>query len=133
MRTIKTVLSIIMLMNGIFFISNIYVLGNTDAAVKMHKDLIPTASAFIANAKVVICFVTGILYLISVYGFFRNKYNLLITGVIGFIIFFGFYIIELLLWGKTYSNVWFGFSIFGVLSLIFGIYSFILWNKRETV
>lgn len=129
----KVIILILMLLNGLLFISNIYVLGNREAAIEMHDDLAPTASAFMANAKVVLCFVVGILYVISAVAIIKKKYPLALSGVIGFILFDGFYIIELILWSKTHPRVWIDFSIFGGLSLLFGVYSWLNWRRRTEV
>lgn len=130
-NTLQYLISILLLLNGLLFISGIYVLGNTEAAVKMHWDLIPTASSFIANAKVMICFITGMLYLLAFIGFIKKKNSLIIHGFYGFIFFFLFYIVELVLWAKTYPSVFIGFVIFGGLSSMLGIYSLIYYKKHE--
>jgi hypothetical protein len=39
MSKINLTLPILMIVNGLFFISNIYVLGDTQAALAMHGDL----------------------------------------------------------------------------------------------
>lgn len=122
-----------MIANGLMFISGTYVLGDRKAAIEMHEDLAPSASDLMVNAKVVISFVVGILYLIAAYGIIRKKYNLALAGVIGFAIFDGFYVIELVLWAKTNPGTWMGFCIFGSLALLFGAYSLWVWRKREAL
>jgi hypothetical protein len=126
------IILILMLLNGIFFISNIIVIGNTEAAIEMHEDLSPVAGPIMANSKVIITFVGGLLYIIAAIGIFKKKYNLALCGFIAFILFFLFYIIELLSWGNTHTPVWIGFSIFGTLSLIYGIFSWSNWKSRKT-
>lgn len=130
-KTIKVIFSVLLLLNGLFFVSNIYVIGDRKAAIEMHNDLFPNASAFVANAKVIVCFVTGILYLLAAYGLLRNKSNFVISGIMGAIVFIGFYIIELILWGRSHPRVWIDFSIFGGLSLIYGIYSLITLKRSS--
>jgi hypothetical protein len=112
------------------FCSNIYVLGNTQAAIAMHNDLAPTAGPFIANAKVLNCFFVGLCYLIAAWGIARGRNRLAVVGVGGFVLFDGFYLIELILWGKSHPRVWFDFSIFGGISLVIGIFSCLQCKKR---
>ena len=126
----KAMIVILMMLNGLLFISNIYVFGNREAAIGMHDDLAPTASDLMVNAKVVLCFVVGFLYVVSAIGIMKKKYALALSGVIGFILFDGFYILELILWSKTHPRVWIDFSVFGGLSLLIGIYSWLNWSSR---
>lgn len=107
------------------FISNIYVYGNLAAAHKMHSDLSPNSNIVIANIKVIICLVCGILYLLEAYGILNENRKFLYSGIAAFIIFDGFYIAELLMWGATHLMVWFGFAIFGGLSFVYALYSWI--------
>ena len=119
-----------MILNGLFFISNIYVLGDTQAAIAMHDDLPRSASALLANAKVIDCFVVGILYLVAAFGIIRQKYNLALAGAVACALFIGLYIYQLIVWPNV--NAWIGFAIFGGLSLLFGAYSWWHWQKRES-
>jgi membrane protein implicated in regulation of membrane protease activity len=83
----------------------------------------------LANAKVIDCFVVGILYLVAAFGIIRKKYNLALAGVIACVLFVGLYIYQLIVWPNV--NAWIGFVIFGGLSLLFGIYSWRYWQKRD--
>jgi hypothetical protein len=125
----KTIILILMILNGLFFISNIYVLGDTQAAIAMHDDLPRSASALLANAKVIDCFVVGILYLVAAYAIIRKKYNLALAGVVACVLFVGLYIYQLVVWPSV--NAWVGFAIFGGLSLLFGGYSWWYRQKRK--
>lgn len=129
-KIIKIFFLIIIIGIGFFFIINIYVLGNREAAIEMHEDLAPTASSFMANTKVLITFLTGILNLITALGIIWKKEVLTIAGFIGFILFDGLYIIELIFWYKIHPRIWIDFFIFGSLILIIGIYSFYYWFKN---
>lgn len=126
----KILMLILMIFGGIMFITNIYVLGNRDAAVAMHDDLPRSASALLANAKVIKCFVVGILYLIAAVGIIRKRYAWAVAGMIGAGIFIGFYIIQLALWANIHPRMWTDFTIFGGASLLIGIYSWRHWGKR---
>ncbi len=129
-KIVKIIILILMIANGLMFISGTYVLGDRNAAIEMHEDLAPTASGLMVNTKVVISFVVGILYLAAAYGIIRKKYGLALAGVIGFAIFDGFYIIELVLWAKTNPGTWIGFCIFGSLAILFGAYCLRVWRRR---
>jgi len=120
-----------MILNGLLFVSNIYVLGDREAAINMHTDLSPSASALMANTKVIICFVVGILYILSAYGIIQRKFDLALAGIIGFVLFDGFYVIELIMWSADYPLIWLYFGIFGGLSLLIGIYSFMKWRAYK--
>lgn len=123
---------ILMVLNGLFFIANIYVLGNTQEAIAMHDDLTPTAGAVMANAKVINCFVVGLCYLAAAWGIARRRSVLALFGVLGFVLFDGFYLLELVLWGSSHTRVWVDFSIFGGISLVIGIFSWHQWKNRIT-
>jgi len=129
-KILRIIIPVLMIANGLMFLSGSYVLGDREAAIEMHEDIAPTASDLMVNAKVVISFVVGILYLIAAYGIIRKKYGLSLAGVIGFAIFDGFYVIELVMWGKTNPYTWIGFSIFGSLALLFGACSLWIFRKR---
>lgn len=128
----KTAILILMILNGLFFIANIYVFGNTKEAIAMHDDLAPTAGAVMANAKVINCFVVGLCYLAAAWGIARRRSVLILFGVWGFALFDGFYLLELVLWGSTHTRVWVDFSIFGGISLAIGIFSWHQWKNRIT-
>lgn len=125
----RIIILIVMILNGLLFVSNIYVLGNMEAAIHMHTDLAPSANALMVNSKVIICFIVGILYIVSAFGIIRRNYDLALAGVIGFVLFDGFYIVELIMWAGIHSRIWIDFSIFGGLGLIIGLYSWRNWRK----
>ena len=136
-RIATTTVIVLMVLNGLLFVSNIYVLGDTPAAIAMHDDLAPDAGAFMAQGKVLNCFISGILYLIAAWGFIRRRDSLALYGVIGAAFFIGFYLVELVLWGTTHTRVWLDFSVFGGLSLVLGLASWRRWRggwswKRAT-
>lgn len=126
----KTAILILMVLNGLFFIANIYVLGNTQEAIAMHDDLAPTAGAVMANAKVLNCFVVGMCYLVAAWGIVRRRSIPVLFGVLGFALFDGFYLLELVLWGRSHTRVWVDFIIFGGISLVIGIFSWHQWKNR---
>jgi hypothetical protein len=128
-RTLRYAPRILLLLNGLLFISNIYVLGNPEAAIAMHNDLAPWASPLMANSKVLNCFVTGILYLVAFAAFILDKRHWALAGVVACLLFDGFYLVELALWGLSYSRVWFDFGVFGGLSLFFGAWSWRYWRS----
>ena len=129
-KTGKMIILIVIILNGLLFISNIYVLGNREAAIEMHNDLAPSASALMVNSKVILCFIVGILYIISAFGIIRKKYGLALAGIIGFVFFEGFYVVELVMWAKIHPRIWLDFGRFGGISLLIGVYSWWNWRKR---
>lgn len=132
-KTGKWIILILMILSGLLFISNIYVLGNREAAIAMHDDLPRSASALLANTKVLDCFVVGILHLIAAVGIIRKKYAWALAGVIAFVLFDGLYIFQLIMWASIHPRMWVDFSIFGGLSLVIGIYSWWHWKHRSHV
>jgi hypothetical protein len=130
-RILKLFALILIIAQGLMFVSGVYVLGNREAAIEMHEDLAPTASAFMANVKVILSFIVGILYLITAYGIIRKKYSLALAGVIGFIGFDGFYLVELAMWAKTNPWTWICFCIFGTVGFLIGAYSLWVWSIRN--
>jgi hypothetical protein len=129
---LKTILVGIMVLNGVFFAVNIYTLGDSEAAIAMHRDLAPTASAFMANTKVLVTFIAGLLYLVTAFGIIRKRRGLLLSGVVACILFNGLYVLELVKWGSFHPWVWKGFFIAGGLSFLIGLYSYYLWKRSET-
>lgn len=128
-KVFKIGIVVIMVLNGIFFASNIYVLGDRGAAVAMHGDLAPTASAVMANAKVIITFVTGLLYLLSAYAIVRKKREWAVAGVLACFLFNGLYAVEIMKWGSSHPFVWFGFCLMGGLSFLIGAYSYLVLRR----
>lgn len=130
-QAVKFLPVILMIFLGILFITNIIVFGDTSAAIRMHWDLSPSAGDLIVEGKVLVCFITGLLYLIAAAGILRQRYLLASAGVVGAILFLGYYLIELLSWGGTYSPVWTGFFTFGGVNLIVGIYSAMILRSTD--
>ncbi len=131
-RAFRRLLLLLLVLNGVFFVSNIYVLGDTPAAVAMHDDLAPSASPAVANAKVVVTFAAGALYLLTAIGVARGRRGLAACGVAAFLLFDGLYVYELAAWGRSHPRVWIDFAIFGGLALTFGIFSWREWRRPLT-
>ena len=130
-KTVNVFFLTIMILNGVFFMCNIYVLGNREEIINMHQDLVPAAGAFIANAKVIGVFITGILYIITAVSIIRKKYRSAFTSIIsGFVINNGLYIAQLIMWAKIHPRIWIHLGIFGGLNLIHLIYTWISWKRR---
>lgn len=121
------------LLTGLFFMSNIYVLGNTPAAIAMHDDLPRDANALTANTKVIICFITGALFAVTAVGIFRKKYKASVSGVIGCILFDGFYIFQLIMWSDQHPRMWIDFAVFGSICMLLGVFSWFNFRKRPFV
>jgi hypothetical protein len=123
----------LLILNGLFFLCNIYVIGNREEIIKMHQDLVPAAGAFIANAKVIGVFITGILYIITALCIIKKKYRPAFTAIIsGFVINNGLYIAQLIMWADIHPRIWIHLGIFGGLNLVHVIYTWISW-KRFTI
>jgi hypothetical protein len=122
-------LLLLLVLNGLLFVSNIYVLGDTPAAIAMHDDLSPLASPFVANLKVLVCFDTGILYLAAAIGILRRSRALVVCGIAAFLLFDGTYLYELAAWGLSHPRVWLDFTVFGGLSLAFGWFAWREWRR----
>lgn len=129
----KTLILVLMILNGLLFISNIYVIGDTQAIIAMHDDLAPSSSPLLANIKVIVCFITGILYLISAFGIMKKKPHLAIPGFVGFVLFDGLYIFQLVIHASIHPRIWIDFSIFGTISLIIGLFCLQYWKNRKSL
>lgn len=132
-RMVNTSLLLMMVFLGILFIANIVVLGNYDAAIKMHWDLSPAAGDLLVTGKVLVCFITGVLYLVAAAGIIRHRFALVRAGLAGSALFFGYYLVELVSWGSSYPPVWIGFFSFGFLTLVIGIYSAWKWRSGRII
>ncbi len=122
MKVINWVMLGGMVLIGLFFGSNIYVLGDTASAIQMHEDLSPSASPLLVNMKVVITFITGILFLIAAFAIIRKNHNLSVAGTIGFALFDGFYLLELAMWANIHPRIWIYFSTVGGIVFLLGIF-----------
>ena len=80
-KILKIAVLVLTTANGLFFASNIYVIGNPEAALEMHEDLPPDAGYLWAYAKGTECFYNRYLYLISAYGIIRKKYSFYIFDI----------------------------------------------------
>ncbi len=121
-----------MIMIGLLFGSNIYVLGDTASAIHMHDDLPATASPLLVDLKVIITFITGMLYLIAAFSIISKNRNLALAGVLGFALFDGFYILEIAMWSDIRPQIWTYFVMVGGISLLFGIYCWRYWKAGRT-
>ena len=127
----KVVLLVIMILNGVFFVVNISVVGDREAAMAMHRDLAPSAGTVMVNAKVFVTFAAGVLYLLTAFGIIRKKRSFLLCGVAACLLFNGLYGVELAKWGGFHPWVWKGFLIAGGLSFLIGAYSCLLWRRSR--
>ncbi len=132
-KTMQIILVGLMILNGLLFVSNIYVINDREAAIAMHDDLAPTASALMANLKVLCCFVTGLMYITAAFGIIRNKLQLAWFGVLGFLMFDGLYLVQLYMWWEIHPRIWIDFTVFGGISLLIGLYSLSKAVKSRTV
>ncbi len=134
MKSITKIFDIVFLLlvilTGLFFTSNIYVIGNPEAAIEMHDDLPGTASDFLAITKVIVVFITGISFLITAYAIIKRRKKYAIAGFVGAIIFNLEYLIQLYFWYDEHPRMLMDFAVFGTLSLVIGIRSFLYWKYR---
>lgn len=119
-KALKYIVVVLLTANGLFFMANIAVLGDTPGAVAMHEDLAPWAGPLMAQLKVVVCFLTGAAYAAAAAGLVLGRRGLVLAGPAGAALFLGFYAVELVLWGGSHAMVWLGFAIFGTLALVLG-------------
>ncbi len=87
----------------------------------------------IVNAKVLVCFIAGALYIMTAAAILRKAYRWTLAGVIAFLLFDGLYLVELALWWRTNPKTWLGFGMFGTLNLLFGVASWRYWQQRDAV
>jgi len=121
-----------MILIGLLFVSNIYVLGDTASAVLMHDDLPITASPLLVNMKVIITFITGILFLLAALSIIRKNHNLSLAGVLGFALFDGFYILEVAMWADIRPQIWTYFVVVGGIAFLFGVFCWRYWKAGRT-
>ena len=122
MKIFQIVMQVLILVVSLSFIPSIFLFGNKEKSLKIHREIPFDANANIINIKDLITFVSGIFYLAAFIGLIINNKLLIILGILGTIIFVLFYIYELFLWGKSRRNIWFGFLIVGGISIIIGLY-----------
>jgi hypothetical protein len=127
---LRSILIVLLVLNGLFFVSNIYVLGNTRAAIEMHEDLAPTAGPVLAQAKVICTFLAGAGYLLTAAALWRRRPPLALAAPVGFAAFGGLYLVELSLWGGSHAPVWIGFALFGGLGAWFALSGWRYWRTQ---
>ena len=113
----RIILLILLVGNGIIFVSSLPVISNPSMAQQIHNDLSPDAGIFIITVKSLLCVIAGIGYLVGAYGLYYNS-HLVLAGLAGAAPFFIFYLYEIASWGMTYPGVWIGFLTFGLMSFI---------------
>lgn len=123
-------LAVLLSLNGLFFMTNIYAVGNPEAAVEMHDDLHPEAGPVVAIAKVINVFLTGLLYVLGAWGMIRRKPRLAKSAIWGSLIFTLFYIYQFIAWGRSHPRVWLDFAIFGTIGITLGLSSY-LWARAQ--
>jgi hypothetical protein len=117
-----------MILVGLLFGSNIYVLGDAASAIQMHEDLPQTASSLLVNMKVVITFITGVLFLVAALAIINKNHNMSLAGVFGFALFDGFYLLELAMWADVNPRIWTCFAIAGGIALLLGAFCWRYWT-----
>lgn len=129
----KWLLIILLLLNGLFYMSNIIAFGNLSFILEMHEDLYPNTSLLVANIKVLNIFITGLCFLVSAISIMRKKYYLSVLGTIGTINFLIMYLFQIIKWGSKYRTVYEGLFTFGAVAILNGIVSFYFWRKKRIV
>ncbi len=117
MSWIRILFLILLFANGLIFVASLPAVIDPALALQIHSDLYPECGILMITLKSAICFGAGVAYLIAAYGCYRRS-SLVFAGVVGAVPFFLFYLIELAFWGAIYPQVWMGFLIFGLASLI---------------
>jgi hypothetical protein len=107
----------LLILNGLIFVASLPALIDPDFALRIHSDLYPESGMLMIFLKSVICFLSGVTYLIAAYGYYHRSL-LVFAGVLGSVPFFLLYLVELSCWGTFYLPVWVGFMTFGLASLI---------------
>jgi hypothetical protein len=110
---------------ALMYTTNIVALNNRTRALKIHGEIPESAGLFMLNCKVVITFLTGIGFVCAFVGFFFTNPLLSYLAASGALAFFLFYIVEVVLWGRSYPKVWGGFLTFGLVTLLLGLYHFL--------
>lgn len=114
---IRSLFLALLILNGLIFVASLPALFDPGFALRIHSDLYPGSGMVMIFLKSVICFFSGVTYLIAAYGYYHRSL-LVFAGVLGSVPFFLFYLVELASWGTSYLPVWLGFFIFGLASLI---------------
>jgi hypothetical protein len=131
-NVLNMIIVIIVFLNGLLFIAtSLYTLGNRELSLQIHEDIPSTASDGMIQFKVILCLLVGILYVMLSYSVVKKKYTFAFAGIVSFILFDGFYMLEFFLWSKTHPEVFRGFLTFGLLNFLIGISSWFYWQKRK--
>jgi hypothetical protein len=102
-----------MVVLGVLLVSTLVMLGDSAAVVRMHRDLSPAAGDVLVTGKILVCFTTGVLFLVAGYGLVRKVARLALAGVVGAALLLGYYLVELVSWGGSYPPVRVGPLSFG--------------------
>jgi len=128
---LERLVPIVALVLGLLLVANIVVLGDREAAVRMHWDLAPAADDLLVEAKVLVCFATGLLFVVAGYGALRHRRLPALAGVAGAALFLGYYLVEIVIWGGSHPPVWIGLASFGGLSALVGALSWQRWRASS--
>ncbi len=123
---LKIIVEVLTAILAVMYTVNIRVLNNHAKAVKMHAEIPPSTGLPLVNTKVIISFLTGIGFVAAFIGLLLSNPLLLYVGACGALLFFLFYIVEVVLWGRSFPKVWLGFFTFGLVTALIGLYHFLL-------
>lgn len=128
-KVFKWIFVTVLLLNGLFYMSNIVVLGNGENIKAMHEDISPAATNLECNLKVVNVFITGLLFFCAAVFIIKKRYTFSLLGVIGTLNFLFMYVYQIVKWGDTHKAMYIGLFTYGVVATINGIGTLLFWQK----
>ena len=124
----KILLGLVMVVNGVWFASQVRFFYNVSAALRFHGDLPPDVDPSFVDLKVVAWGLAGLAWVVAGLGLMTGRRDWLPAAIVGFLLVDGLYAAELWLWGVTYPVVWAWFGIFGGLALAYAVVCRQVWK-----
>ena len=113
----KILLGLVMVANGVFFVSQVRLFYDRTAALRFHGDLPPDVDPSLVDLKVVVWGLAGLAWIVAGSGLVTGRRDWLPAAFVSFLLVDGLYVAQFWLWGDSHLAVWAGFGTFGLLTI----------------
>ena len=127
----KILLGLVMVVNGLFFVSQVRLFYDRAAALRFHGDLPPDVDPSLVDLKVVVWGLAGLAWIVAGSGLMVGRRDWLPAAFVAFLLVDGFYVIQLWSWGVSFPAVWAWFSVFGGLALLYAVVCRQVWRATS--
>jgi hypothetical protein len=124
----RVLFGVVMVVNGLLFVGQVYLFPDATAALRVHRDLAPDADFQLVALKVLAWGLAGLAWVVSGIGLMTGRRDWLPAAFVGFLLVDGLYVAQFWMWGDTLLTVWAWFGVFGTLAFVYAAVARHVWK-----